>query len=81
MPAKRINILLVFAAEEGPLKELIRSNETCGIGWMCLTLNDALENGKDFTSHFSRLGHCELKEEHGDITIDLVSLARVLSII
>ena len=81
MPAECVDILFILAAQEGPLKELIRADEARRIGWVRLALDDALQDREDFTAHFTRLGDRELEEEHGNVTVDLVGLARVLTVV
>lgn len=54
-------------------------NEACGICSIDLTFDDALKYLEDFAAHFSCLRHCELEEEHADITIYLLAHAHTLT--
>ena len=50
-----------------------------GICSVDLALDHALQYLEDLTAHFSRLGHCELEEQHADISIHLLTLAHTLA--
>lgn len=80
MSAERVNVFFVLSAEEGPFKVLVAADKAGGIG-LDLALDDALQDGKDLTSHLSSLRDRELEEKHAHVPIDLMSLRNCLTVL
>ena len=81
MPAECINVLLILTAKEGPLEELIRSNEASCISGVHLTLDHAFEDREYLAAHLTSFCHRELEEKHGDVPVNLVGLAWILAMV
>ena len=79
--AESVNVFFVLAAKECPFEELVGTDETGRVSWVSLALDDTIEDLEYLRAHFPSLGYSELEEEHGDIAVDLVSLAGVLTMV